>query len=108
MSEETRLVAAESVDLLFLKSLVEKMDAYAGMEHDHAVTIGQVLGSDGVQISVCSLDEDDEPSAFFATLRAVGKFGDHNMVEVYVASEEDHAIVMNAVPKMVLAVLLEW
>ncbi len=107
MSEETRLVAADSVDMLFLKGLVERMDAYAGLEHQHTVAIGQVIGSDRVQVVVRSLDV-SEPSAFLATIRSAGKFGSHNMVEVYLASEKDHVVVMNAVPKMVLAVLLEW
>ncbi len=93
----------------FLEDLVSKMDQYGQLEHDSSFEIVRRNDDGSVDVLVVlEADESDPKYQFVVVLAVAGEFKGHAMVEI----RKDPAmlvtaILINAVPRMIVAVLLE-
>jgi hypothetical protein len=93
--------------MIDLTQLVHSMNEYAGMEHDTISLEIERFYSDGSAEVVMTVDAETGDPADDSTNRYVissaGDFNGHAMVEI----REEPPIVLNAIPRLVLACLLE-
>ena len=87
-----------------LVTLVERMNEFAELEHDASVSIvGKAKDSVDVEVRLCSHDDRSDEGKFVATIRDVGQFLGHEMVEILT----EPSIIICSRPDCVMACLIE-
>ena len=87
-----------------LVTLVERMHEFAELEHDASVSIvGKAEDSIDVEVRLCDLAERTDGNKFVVTIRDVGQFLGHEMVEILT----EPSIIICSRPDCVMACLIE-